>query len=368
MATADDPYPGTYVNRTFNDSTTPNARTYSGAASGVVADQIGDSAATMSARFGSGTSGTMDTTPPHTTASGWDDAWHSTPVTVTFSATDNAGGSGVDYTEYQLDALDWKHGTSVTLPAEPDTVHTWGIKYRSVDNAGNVEPYHTCQVKIDTSGADDDDVPGVPIPSSPFNGTVDAATDQDDVYSIQLNAGETLRASITGPASVSDFDLYLYPPGTPTVNVDGGEVIKASTASYPDKFSYLVKQSGTYYLDVFAYSGSGGYTVTYSVGVDRVGPVCAAKDVIVRRGRTCRVYFKVYDAVSAKVTTVVKITTRSGVVKKRWSWGYGLSVPTWWYTKYTCRLAKGRYLIVVTGRDLSGNAQSRIGRATLTVR
>ncbi len=70
VASADDPYPGTYANRTFNDSTAPNAHTYSGATSSVVVDQIGDSGTTMSARFGSGSGGTTDTTAPHTAASG----------------------------------------------------------------------------------------------------------------------------------------------------------------------------------------------------------------------------------------------------------------------------------------------------------
>jgi len=220
---------------------------------------------------------------------------------------------------------------------------------------------------ISRPGADDD-IPGVAIPSSPFTGSVSHASDLDDVYRIALMAGQTLKASIMGPAG-TDFDLYLYPPGTATVKVTGA-VAAARGVSYPDAFTYTATQSGTYYLDVYSSSGAGSYTVTYSVssGGDTVGPVCAAKNVTVKRGKTCRLYFKVYDALSAKVTTSLVIKTKSGVVKKRWSWGYDKNIPGWWWTKYTCRLRRGTYRIVVTGKDLAGNRQSVTGRATLKVK
>ena len=94
-----------------------------------------------------------DTTPPTTTVAGADELWHTKPVTLTFSASDNPGGSGVDYTEFKVDAGDWTKGSSVTVPAPADHSgdgpHT--ILYRSTDNAGNVEQAKSCQVKIDTT-------------------------------------------------------------------------------------------------------------------------------------------------------------------------------------------------------------------------
>ena len=101
---------------------------------------------------------------------------------------------------------------------------------------------------------------------------------------------------------------------------------------------------------------------------DTAGPVCAARNVTVRRGKACRVYFKVHDALSAKVTIKVAITTRSGAIKKRWSWGYRKNYSGWWRLKYVCRLKKGTYRIVVTGRDLEGNAAGVVGHAKLRVR
>ena len=96
-----------------------------------------------------------DTTPPTTTATGAvDGRWYRSAVTVEFAASDNAGGSGVAYTEYALDGGAWTTDTSVDLPAPSDhsgdLLHT--VLYRSVDNAGtgNVEATKTLTVGIDT--------------------------------------------------------------------------------------------------------------------------------------------------------------------------------------------------------------------------
>jgi hypothetical protein len=95
--------------------------------------------------------------------------------------------------------------------------------------------------------------------------------------------------------------------------------------------------------------------------------VCAAQNATVKRGKTCRLYFKVHDRLSPKVTNVLVIQTKSGVVKKRFSWGYGENFAGWWRTSYTCRLPRGTYLIRVYGKDRAGNAQSVIGKARLRV-
>jgi len=94
--------------------------------------------------------GDADTVPPATTASGAEHLWHSTSVTVTFTATDT--GSGVAYTEFKLDAGAWVRDTRVTLPAASDHsgdgLHT--VLYRSADNAGNIEQAKSLSVGIDT--------------------------------------------------------------------------------------------------------------------------------------------------------------------------------------------------------------------------
>ena len=115
-----------------------------------------------------------------------------------------------------------------------------------------------------TPGADDD-IPGVAIPASPFTGSVSDPSDLDDVFSVALTAGQTLTASITGPSG-ADFRLYLYAPGTASVKEPNTPYVATvdPDAAYPRSFSYSATQSGVYYLDVYAETGAGSYTVTYS--------------------------------------------------------------------------------------------------------
>jgi len=97
----------------------------------------------------------IDTTPPVTTQSGADGAWHDVDVTVTLVATDAASGmtGGLAKTEWSTDGgLHWTQGTVVTVAAplggSNDGSHT--ILYRSIDKLGNTESMKSCEVKIDT--------------------------------------------------------------------------------------------------------------------------------------------------------------------------------------------------------------------------
>ena len=101
-----------------------------------------------------------DTTPPATTVSGIDKQWHNRPVKLSFTATDNAGGSGVAYTEAHLQ--DWLlpiwepwarvEGGVFVVPASAEHADDGDrlLEYRSVDKAGIVEAAKQVTVLIDT--------------------------------------------------------------------------------------------------------------------------------------------------------------------------------------------------------------------------
>ena len=77
------------------------------------------------------------------------DGWYTGPATVTLTAADEAGGSGVASTEYQLDgATDWTAYTA-PVPVTGDGAHE--VRFRSTDEAGNVEATKTVAVKIDAT-------------------------------------------------------------------------------------------------------------------------------------------------------------------------------------------------------------------------
>jgi len=91
-----------------------------------------------------------DVTPPVTSVAGADSLWHKTPVTLTFTASDDA--SGLDFTETEVDADGWN--PFVTLPGKllvkGQGVHQ--VRYHSRDLSGNVETVRTCRVRIDALG------------------------------------------------------------------------------------------------------------------------------------------------------------------------------------------------------------------------
>ncbi|MEK6589648.1 MAG: hypothetical protein AABZ11_03130 [Nitrospinota bacterium] len=97
------------------------------------------------------TVGQQDTTPPVTSISlsgamGSND-WFVSDVTVNLTATDEAGGSGVAFTEYSIDG-----GTSWSNYTGPFLISSEGmtaVLFRSQDNAGNVETAKSAGLKID---------------------------------------------------------------------------------------------------------------------------------------------------------------------------------------------------------------------------
>ena len=98
------------------------------------------------------TAAVLDITPPTTTAvlSGTvgTNNWYVSPVSVTLSATDNTGGSGVQSTTYSLDGgPQTTYSTPFTVTG--DSNHT--LTFNSTDNAGNVESPNTLHIAIDTT-------------------------------------------------------------------------------------------------------------------------------------------------------------------------------------------------------------------------
>lgn len=99
-----------------------------------------------------GGGGGEDTIPPNTTILLNGAAPVSTydgPVEVTLQAGDNAGGSGVETTEYALDGGDFQEYLGPFTVSE-EGEHT--IRYRSTDAAGNVEEPKEVTFTIDVGG------------------------------------------------------------------------------------------------------------------------------------------------------------------------------------------------------------------------
>jgi hypothetical protein len=92
-----------------------------------------------------------DVTPPVTIAHGAASVWHHSAVRLTFTASDV--GTGVASTQLSTDGgATYTAGQSLVIAAlldhSADGVHR--VRYRSIDNAGNVEPHRVVRVGVDT--------------------------------------------------------------------------------------------------------------------------------------------------------------------------------------------------------------------------
>ncbi|MDP3630545.1 MAG: cell wall-binding repeat-containing protein [Actinomycetota bacterium] len=112
-------------------------------------------------------------------------------------------------------------------------------------------------------GADDTIGGAVALPASPVAGTLDAATDKTDVYSVTLAAGKRLRVAITGSATLN-ADAYLYFPGTVDAEITSA-IAGTLGDAFPKLFKYDAMTAGEYYIAVDTAAGSGSYSVTWEI-------------------------------------------------------------------------------------------------------
>ncbi len=79
----------------------------------------------------------------------------------------------------------------------------------------------------------DDDIPGRLYPAesgTPVTDSADESSDLDDVYAIDVAPGDTIDATLAGPAG-SDFDLLLYGPTATTVFSAAGMVASSESTT-----------------------------------------------------------------------------------------------------------------------------------------
>jgi hypothetical protein len=99
--------------------------------------------------------------------------------------------------------------------------------------------------------------------------TIDFWDDQIDVYSVALQAGQRLTATLTGPAGTFD-DLLLWSPQAQTVTNLANPSYRLAQSIKPSaqqRLAYSVprRQSGLYYLEVkITAPGSGRYTLGFA--------------------------------------------------------------------------------------------------------
>ena len=285
----------------------------------------------------------VDTTAPTSTVAGGDALWHAKAVTLTFSAADNAGGTGVASTEYELDAGAWTKATTLVLPAPADHSGdgTHVVLYRALDDAGNLEKAKTSIVKIDTT---------------PATTTVSGADAR-----WHDKAQTLIFAALDAPGG-SGVAATQY-------RIDTGAWTRGAALLLPAPADH---------------GGDGAHTVTYrtldvagnlersrscTVRIDTRRPQPVAAAATVTGGHTASLLYRIRDVRPGSPTAnvTIRVLTKAGhlVRKLRES---AVPVNTRLTATFVCHLARGQHHFLVYAVDAAGNAQTTIGANTLTVR
>jgi len=177
-----------------------------------------------------------DTIAPITTASATPAAngagWNNSNVTVTLSATDNAGGSGVQSITYIL-AGEQMGGGSVAGSSTSILITTEGVTtvtYHARDNAGNVEADRTLVIRLDKTP------PTLTMPTLAPSYTFDGTVTLNFSTSDGVSGVGSSQATFNGSTVTSGTTVTLTKAGTNTFTLTATDEA-GNTASQSTSFS-----------------------------------------------------------------------------------------------------------------------------------
>jgi putative cell wall-binding protein len=114
------------------------------------------------------------------------------------------------------------------------------------------------------AGAWDDETDALPLTLGDRDASLDVLTDANDLYSVGIAAGQRLTLDLLGPVG-ADFDIYVYGPGATRV-LDTAPIVWSNDSVSSESLVFDCFATGTYYVEVRAFSGSGAYTLSAGLG------------------------------------------------------------------------------------------------------
>jgi hypothetical protein len=205
-----------------------------------------------------------DTTPP-TTTDNVDANWHAAPPSVTLTASDNAGGSGVKATSFKVYSgapvpVKTDAGWSTYNPAaKPTLSNGQSIAYYSVDNAGNQEGVKS------SAAAKVDAVTGANNGATYTLGSVPTVTCVDPSATVGYSAkvGQVTATCSDAGGTVSVTYNVAYCSTSLMSPVSGSWVTSAGTCTTPAPSTsvYNVSKAGSAVPLKFSLHGNQGLAI-----------------------------------------------------------------------------------------------------------
>ncbi|MEM3342378.1 MAG: clostripain-related cysteine peptidase, partial [Thermoplasmata archaeon] len=168
-----------------------------------------------------------------------------------------------------------------------------------------------------------------------------ASNGEKKEYYVDISTGNNLTVTLDGPDGV-DFDLYVKKGSVPTTSSYDAK----GTTSSPDETCKILNPSGTYYIMVLSYSGSGIFKIKASVGAvatDTTPPVVSIASP------------SAGAVVSGNITVSFAATDASGIAEYRLEIDSTLKATSSPYIWDTRTSSNGIHTITVKAKDGAGN-------------
>ena len=303
-----------------------------------------------------------------------------------------------------------------------DGVHT--ISYRSVDGAGNVESWKSCQVKIDTRApattASPDDGGWRRAPLTVTLNGMDPSDSADragiDYTQYRVDGGAWTNGTQAVIAADGEHTLQ-YRSADKAGNVEAIKSLTVRVDALPPVTTATGQTSGWYKRAVIKLNAAdtgvgvkatwyridgvngddwlegadveldtpGKHVVEYysvdqfdqkegvktlTVGIDTGRPTTRAWAATVKRNKPVKLKYRVVDPKPScgKATVRIDIKSARGKLVKRIKVTPAVKTNALLNVRYVCKLPKGKYQFAVYATDVAGNVQARIGTNRLTVK
>jgi hypothetical protein len=207
-------------------------------------------------------------------------------------------------------------------------------------------------------GADDTNIPGVPLPGSVVTGVLGGPV-YDHVYAIDVPADRVILIALNGDTG-TDFDLYLFDASATTIYDTVGQVATSTGPTSTESITYPAPGGGRFYIDLNGASAvEGNFRLTVKVAADTAAPnaqIHINDDALATSDATVRVTLVATDDVSG--VTSMQFAVDGGA----WdSWRPYVPVTLWSFPQ-----VDGPRQFAARVRDRAGNV-STITTATIWI-
>jgi hypothetical protein len=141
--------------------------------------------------------------------------WYNQHVSVTLSASDTSGGSGVKSISYSASGAQTIAATTLNAASASVSITTEGtttLSYSAADNAGNTETAKTLTIKLDATK-----------PSVSYSGNAGTYT-VDQTITISCTASDTLSGIASSSCATISGPAYAFALGTNTRSASATDV------------------------------------------------------------------------------------------------------------------------------------------------